>query len=353
MADQTTAPATAATISEATPTATTAAAAADPGEGTLPAGGASSDAKPAPTLAELKAARRDKAAPAPKATVPPASGSGGSTSSSSTPAAPATSGTPAPAAQGDKPPATAQIDMSDDALKSFTNLQRELREARTKLKNTEDRIASFGKFEKAQTLAKEGKHYDAAREAGIDVDAALAELLGQNGGQSPTAGQIDKKLADEIADLVKFKDDTLKEREASKAAEVEAVVKRDREVTGRFVTDNAVKYPFLAKSPDLVDGVFSDYTKAKAKLEAEGEALSDKEQVKLMLDSLAVHEEKWAKVFGTPATTEAKTEGEQPAGPDGSARAGVRQPPPAEKKKLTFDELKAERAARRIAARTA
>jgi len=243
--------------------------------------------------------------------------------------------------------------MSDDALKSFTNLQRELREARTKLKNTEDRIASFGKFEKAQTLAKEGKHYDAAREAGIDVDAALAELLGQNGGQSPTAGQIDKKLADEIADLVKFKDDTLKEREASKAADAEAVVKRDREVTGRFVTDNAAKYPFLAKSPDLVDGVFADYTKAKAKLEAEGEALSDKEQVKLMLDSLAVHEEKWAKVFGAPATTEAKTEGEQPAGPDGSARAGVRQPPPAEKKKLTFDELKAERAARRIAARTA
>ena len=248
MADQTTAPATAATISEATPTATTAAAAADPGEGTLPAGGASSDAKPAPTLAELKAARRDKAAPTPKATVPPASG--GSTSSSSTPAPPAASGTPAPAAQGDKQ--TAQIDMSDDALKSFTNLQRELREARTKLKNTEDRIASFGKFEKAQTLAKEGKHYDAAREAGIDVDAALAELLGQNGGQSPTAGQIDKKLADEIADLVKFKDDTLKEREASKAADAEAVVKRDREVTGRFVTDNAAKYPFLAKSPDLV-----------------------------------------------------------------------------------------------------
>src|SRR5690242_19039158 len=145
MADQTTAPATAATISEATPTATTAAAAADPGEGTLPVGSASSDAKPAPTLEELKAARRDKAAPAPKATAPPPSGSGGSTSSSSTPAAPAASGTPAPAAQGDKQ--TVQIDMSDDALKSFTNLQRELREARTKLKNTEDRIASFGKFE--------------------------------------------------------------------------------------------------------------------------------------------------------------------------------------------------------------
>jgi hypothetical protein len=117
-------------------------------------------------------------------------------------------------------------------------------------------------------------------------------------------------------------------------------------VTGKFVETNAAKYPYLAKAPEFVDAVFSDYTAAKGKLEAEGSALGPAEQAKLMLDALAVHEEKWAKRLGAPGTT---TETASP-GIDGAARAGVREPPPVIAKKLTFEELKAERAAKRRSA---
>jgi len=295
----------------------------------------------APSLNDMKAARRAKAVAAPKAPAAPVAASGASTSSSSTSAAPATNGTPAPNA-AEPASATATIEMDPAALKQFSTLSRELRDSRAKTKELEGKIAGFGKFEKAQALAKEGKHYDAAREAGIDVDAALAELLGQNGGTA-TSTQIDKKLADRLEALEKRDADRVKADQDRAAAETDAAVKRDRDVTGKFVEQNAAKYPHLAKAPELVDSVFSDYTKAKAKLEADGTKMSDADQVTLMLESLAVHEEKWAKAFGPAATTE-----ETPTnGVDGTARAGVRQPADKPKHKLTFDELKAERMARR------
>ena len=173
---------------------------------------------------------------------------------------------------------------------------------------------------------------------------ALAELLGQNNGAAATTTQIDKKLLERLDALEKRDADRAKADQDRAAADAEAVTKRDREVTGKFVEQNAAKYPHLAKAPELVDHVFADYTKAKAKLEADGTPLGDKEQVALMLDSLAVHEEKWAKAFGPAA---AATTDEPSNGVDSTARAGVRQPADKPKAKLTFEELKAERLARR------
>jgi hypothetical protein len=68
------------------------------------------------------------------------------------------------------------------------------------------------------------------------------------------------------------------------------------------------------------------------------------EQAKLMLDALAVHEEKWAKRLGTNG---APVAGAPAPGIDAAARAGVREPAPVVVKTLTFEQLKAERAARR------
>jgi len=295
----------------------------------------------APSLAEIKAARR-----APKAAAQPASGSAGSTSSPSTSSAQPTSVTPA-ASAGDKP-TTAQIDMDGEALKNFTELNRQLREARTKTKNLEDRIAGFGRFEKAQALAKEGKHYDAAKEAGIDVDAALAEILGQQGGAA-TSTQIDRKLLERLDALEADKLTRDKEADDRKKTTVAASIEEDRKITGKFVTDNATKYPYLAKSPRLVGMAFGEYTTAKTKIEAtEGRELTGEENVRLMLATLDTCEAESVKEFGAAAPA-AKADGEEAStGLDGvAARAGVRQLASAAPKKLTWDELKRERAAKR------
>lgn len=329
MADQ---PATT-TTTEPTPAAATPAAPA-----TEPA--AEPEPAKAPSLAEIKAARR-----VPKSEPSPAS--------AASPAAPAATAKPEPK-PADKPQ-TATIDMDGDALKNFTELNRQLREARTKTKNLEERIAGFGRFEKAQALAKEGKHYDAAREAGIDVDAALAELIGSNGGTAPTATQIDRKLLDRLDALEAKELARDKEAEDRKKQAATASVEEDRKVTGKYVTDNATKYPYLAKSPRLVGMAFDEYTSAKTKLEAaESRQLTGDENVRLMLAALEASEAESAKEFGAAPAPAAKTDDTEPAtGLADGVRGGVRQPPLAAPKKLTWDELKRERAARRAANRSA
>ena len=301
---------------------------------TDPASSTQPIATKAPGIADLKAARR-AATPAIDATPPPA--------------APVTTTT----AEPPPPKATATIEMDEGALKQFSTLSRELREAKAKAKDLEAKVAGFGKFEKAQALAKEGKHYDAAREAGIDVDAALAELLGNNNGAPASAAQIDKKLREEIDELKAFKNDTVKEREERKKAEAEATTQADRAATTKFVADNAAKYPFLAKSPKLVALAYTDFEQAKAKVEAEsGETMSASEQAKLMVTALQVHEEDWSKALGAAKTEEPPAEG-LASGLGAEARSGVRQQATPTAKKLTWEELKAERAAKRSAQRSA
>jgi hypothetical protein len=285
---------------------------------------------PAKTLANLKAQRRAK-----------------TTTEPAKPAETVTTQTEAPkptetTTTADKGTATIEMDAAD--LKRFTTLSREKRELAAKLAESEAKIASFGKFEKATALAKEGKHYDAAREAGIDVDAAIAELLGQNPNSNPTATQIDKKLADRLDALEAKNTESEQKEQARQKAQEAAQLETDRKIANKFVEDNRAKYPFLAKSHKLVKLAFDDYQSARSTLEAEaGKQLSGAEQAKLLMDALSVHEEDWANSLGDKKP-DAKTE---TAGPDGSARAGVTQPAPVAKKKVTFEELKAERMAKR------
>lgn len=246
------------------------------------------------------------------------------------------------ALNADTPPATASIDMDADALKRFTDLSRRVREAETKYKNAQAEVEKFSKFQKVEALAKDGKHYDAAREAGIDVDAALAELLGKTDG-NPSASQVDGALAKRLEALEKKQEAQDKKDADAKEAEVKAQVEADRKTTQEFVAKNLTKYPFLAKSPKLVDIAFKDYAGAKEKVEAEeGRPMTADEQTKLLLTALDVHEDDWRNALGD------KKPSDTPApGIGGDSRAGVKQPPAPVKAKLTFDELKAERAARR------
>lgn len=289
---------------------------------------------PAPGLAAIKAARRAAAVPTPPAT----------------PNKEPTSDNTAAAAVPAPPPekATATIEMDEGALKQFSTLSRELRDAKKKASDLEAKIAGFSKFEKASALAKDGKHYDAAREAGIDVDAALAELLQNNPG-TVTATQIDKEMAKRLEALEAKDLEREKQREEGKKQASAASIEEDRKVTSKFVVDNAAKYPYLAKSPRLVGMAFGEYQGVKATLEAEkGGELSGDENVRLMLATLATFEADSAKEFGPAATTESS---EPTTGIDGGARAGVREPATKEPRKVTFAELKAERMAKRSAQR--
>lgn len=300
-----------------------------------PAAPAADQPAAAPTLAEVKAARRAPKAAAPKTdnTLPAPGVDTGDAKPKPAAAAPA----PKPVEPPAKPAEAVKIDMDEKSLSQFTQLSKDVRETKEKLKAAEAKLAEFANFEKARGLAKDGKHYDAARAAGIDVDAALAELLQANPGQQASPELL--TLKKEIEALKAKGDEAEKAHAAAKAAEAEASLKNDRTVTGKVVADSAAKYPHLAKAPELVDAAFKDFTDSRSKLEKEnGSPLPGDEQAKLLLAALDVHEEKWAKVFGTkPAETPA-------AGLDASVRAA---PTPAAKQpeRMTFAQVKAARRA--------
>lgn len=287
----------------------------------------------APTLAEVKAARRGKAPPpAAKADAEPPPGTDTGDARPKPVAAPAPKpAEPPPAAA--KPPETAKIDMDPKALSEFTQLSRDLRDAKTKLKEAETKLADFGKIEKARGLAKEGKEYDAIREAGFDVDKALAELLQQNPGHAASPQLLEMKRE---LEALKAKDaDREKQTAAQRDEAVKASLENDRKITARHVAESAATYPHLAKAPELVDAAFKDFDAARAKLyEQNGAPLSGDEQAKLLTDALAVHEEKWAKVFGTPAPAV-----------DGTVRSGVTQTTTKQPERMTFAQVKAARRA--------
>ena len=239
----------------------------------------------APTLAEVKAARRTtKPAAAAKPNAEPAPGV--ETGDVRPPAAAVPPAVAKPPEA--KPPETAKIDMDPAALSQFTELNKAVRETKTKLKEAETKLAEFAKIEKARGLSKEGKEYDAIREAGFDVDKALAELLAQNPGQQPSADLI--ALKREIDDLKTKAANQEKQRTEQTEAQKEASIKNDRAITGRVVTESASKYVHLAKAPELVDAAFKDFTDSRAKLETDaGRPLPSDEQAKLLLAALDVH----------------------------------------------------------------
>lgn len=226
--------------------------------------------------------------------------------------------------------------MDPAALKQFTTLNRELRAARAKQKEAEDRVAAFAKLERAQTLAKEGKHYDAAREAGIDVDAALAELLGAKG--APENAEL-RAITAKLEALEKAREAEAKTRDEAEKRAAAAEDERGRAAVVAHVGREAAKYPHLAKAPELVHAALKDADAAYAKLKTDGADLTADEKNALILDALAAHEEKWAKTFGAPA--------KPVAGFGAELRGNVTEAATGQRKAMTFAEVKAARQAAR------
>ena len=286
-------------------------------ENTLPA-----EPTPAPTIADIKAARR-----AAQKTTPPA-----------TPA----SNEPAKAVDdGGKPEAKTepvQIDMDEKSLAQFTTLNKELRTARAKLKETEEKVAAYARYERAEALKKEGKHYDAAREAGFDVDAALHDLLGVQA-QTPEATEL-TKLQKEVEDLKKARTDEQKAKDEQTKKSEAAEYERGHQRVIDHVTKEAAKYAYLSKDPDLVRAALKDAETAYEQLKTElrkddpNADLPDDEKNKLLFDALDVHEEKWASKFGPKKDV---------PGFDSSLRGNVSEKADAPPKSMTFEEVKAAR----------
>jgi len=287
-----------------------------------------------PTLAQLKAARREAAkpgSPKPVETAP-------IQPQGATPAAPAATPTEPTKTQ-------ASIDMDPAELGKFASLSKEVRTAKQQLKEAQDKLAQYGKFEKVQQLAKEGKHYDAAREAGIDVDAALHDLLG-----------IQAKTPEQSA-LTELEARTAKALELAESlakaeqAKADAAAKAAREV-GQAKVVSAIqaatdKFPHLGKSTELISMALKDadeaYEKAKADaIEAEvidkNGDLPDETKNKLLLSTLDRHEQKWAAVFGAKQSAVAAAEA-KPGIADLRGGVGALRPGGGNKP-LTLDEVK-------------
>ncbi len=277
------------------------------------------DPTPAPTISQIKAERR-----AASKTAPPA------TSASNEPGKAVD--------DGGKPEAKTepvQIDMDEKSLAQFTTLNKDLRAARAKLKEAEEKVANYARYERAEALKKEGKHYDAAREAGFDVDAALHDLLGVQA-KTPEETEL-AKLQKEVEELKKTRTDEQKAKDEAAKKNEAAEYERGHQRVIEYVEKEAAKYAYLSKDPDLVHAALKDAETAYEKIKAElpkGEDLPADEKNKILFDALEVHEERWSSKFGPKKDV---------PGFDSSLRGNVSEKADAPPKSMTFEEVKAAR----------
>src|SRR5262245_6504005 len=120
---------------------------------------APTDAPRAKTMAEVKAARRG--APTEPTSVQPGQNPGASTEQKPTDAV------------------SAVIDMSPEELAAATAKSKAAREAKQRQEELEARAAGGEKAASVSKLVAAGKHKEAAEAMGIDINAAVAEILGQ------------------------------------------------------------------------------------------------------------------------------------------------------------------------------
>ncbi len=286
------------------------------------------------SLASLKAARRAAAKAAPSVAAP--------APVEAKPAEPA-------AAPASTEPATATIDMDAASLAQFTGLNKKLRAAQDEAKQLQAKIAAFAKYEKAEALRTQGRHYDAAREAGIDVDAAIADLLGKTPEQAQGSDEL-AKIKTDLEELRQAKADEEKARADQARTAAEQATERSRQAIVDAVSKAQDKFPMLSRSPDLVKAALADAEKAYEIIKAKGKADTGQDDFdldaagknKLLDDALAVHEEKWAKTFGV---VQPKTDPAKPATPGFGAgmRGNVTAVKTEPAKRMTFEEVRARR----------
>lgn len=299
------------------------------------------------TMEQVRAARYEASAEAAKV----AAGGDPAVRADATPAPGA-----APVVDPKKPEdSTAVIDMDEATLKAATALSREAREAKAKAKEFEAKAAEVAPLVAAKALVAQGKHLEAIKALGIDLNAAVAETLsGPGEAAEPTAEA--KELARLASELEAVKADQAARLERDKGDEAkrfEAMRQEDVKNVGEFVKKEDAKYPFLARSEKRIAAAYEGAVDANNTLvEKLGRQLTEPERHKLVLDALA-EREAWhaeeAKLDGagvsanpanvrtdpTPSTASAR-----PTTFSGDLRGGTVNPVTKQRSRMTFSEAK-------------
>lgn len=297
-----------------------------------PAASSGAEGAPAPaapkTFEEVRAARHAGLAETPAAAAPPVD----------------------PA----KPNVTAEIDMSPEELAAATAASKAEREQRTRIKELEGKAADGDKLAEARKLVGEGKHNAAAKLLGIDLNAAVAEELGE----TPAPGEEPDPKVKELEETVRRLTESDAARAKREAEELQVRTKESRAADVNVVVEHvkaeAAKYPYLSRNPDWVaeayDGAADAYPKVVERL---GRPLTGEEKTRLVEAALAEKEAEHverAKLYGPPSVGLERRGGAAPPRPGArpstfvaSMRGGTATPVTKTKTKLSFEDAKARR----------
>jgi hypothetical protein len=246
--------------------------------------------------------------------------------------------------------------MDEAALRAATQLSREARESKARAKELEAKTAEVAPLVAAKALVAQGKHLEAIKALGIDLNAAVAETLAGPGEvKEPTAA--DKELARLAAELeaVKTRDAERAERDKGEdARRFEAARQADVKAVGEYVKKESGKYPYLSRSDAWVADAYEGAVEANATLVTKlKRELTDGERHNLVLAALEEGEAKRvaeAALYGPPTTAKnpANVKADPPpsspsARPttfSGDLRGGTASPVTKQRSRMTFSEAK-------------
>lgn len=207
-----------------------------------------------------------------------------------------------PPADAAKPPG--EVDINEDDLKRWSRLANENRTLRERVAAAEkDRPDVEGLRARASKLdafdghVKAGKHLEAAKAIGLDLEAAFAEWM-QTEQQQQTPPEV-RELQAKLAALEAEREERSKQSKAAEEQEAAAQQRRHQEAARaefakRIEEDaksTAPKYPHCAAAPDAAQDVLVIAQKAASAARTKlGRNLNDAEVEQLMATSLVTLE---------------------------------------------------------------
>lgn len=305
------------------------------------------------TMEQVRAERYAKSeATAATPGAPVGDAGGGSDPGAATAAAPAVPPDAGKAAPG---ATSATIDMDEATLKAATQLSREAREAKARAREFEAKAKEAEPLMAAKALVAHGKHLEAIKALGIDLNAAVAETLAAPGeAAEPTAEAKELARLAAETEALKARDAEREKRDKELEAERHAEAKRaDVKAVGEYVKKEATKYPFLSRNEAWVADAYEGAVEAHATLVKEHKReLTADERHKLVLTALEEAEAQHvanAKLYGAPAPqnpTNVKVDpppsapSARPATFSGDLRGGTVTPVAKQRTRMTFSEAK-------------
>lgn len=239
-------------------------------------------------------------------------------------------------------PSTVKVPIEADRLDAFVKLNTELREKDALIRDLSSKATAFERFQQYEALVKAGKHVEAARFIGFDMDKANMEILGAS--PEPQVDPRVEALEREIAAL-KANDQSRQASEISEAREA------GKQATIEHVKANAAEFPLLAKREKWVDAALSRAQRVHDEtVQKEKRTLTMAEKDAIVLKALQDEEAERAedlKAFSVAPNDQQKGSGNQSSqGSTGQMtitnanRGPVSNPGSTSKKKMSFEEVK-------------